>query len=419
MSQNLGSESWEEFCARVRASSDIVSWRWAAVARGEHDWNLVALVIEAGSTANPTPRVDRYTTAIVAVEALAAESAAARLLAFTVTADGDGPTVSIPEQQNAVPHRIYSGEEWGLTPGGWPRLVVEAGAGGAVYADPNQPLSRRGMPFYPSVGQAVAERVFRLPPDRVRMNQLAPLSFRLIDRRGRIVALDAEANGMTVKVEEGIEGGLTGFNLHLLWRSESDDDEWSRSKRALTGAENLGLATDGVPAEFLAVLIDPDGEEVDRRVFDRRFRVVAEDPEALEESVVRWIEEGEHAELEYKRELNEKANRSFAETVAAFANGGGGAILVGIDDDGTTIGWRTQKPRDRVTDIVAGFVEETPVFHVDEIRIEGKPIVVVRVAPSTPGRRPHLVRGRAMIRINATTRPANPAQLRNLTAGGS
>jgi Putative DNA-binding domain len=251
------------------------------------------------------------------------------------------------------------------------------------------------------------------------MNQLAPLSFRLIDQRGRIAALDAEADGMAVRVEEGIEGGLAGFHLHLLWRAESDDNEWSRSERALSGTENLSLATDGVPAELVAVLIDPAGEEVDRRVFDRRFQILAEDPETLEASVVRWIEEGEHAELEYKRELNEKANRSFAETVAAFANGGGGAILIGIDDDGTTIGWGTQKPLDRVTDIVAGLVEEMPVFQVDEVRIEGKPIVVVRVAPSPPDCRPHLVRGKAMIRVNATTRPASPTQLRNLTAGGS
>jgi hypothetical protein len=264
VSRNLGSESWEEFCARVRASSDTFSWRWAAIARRDDEWNLIALVIEAGATDSPTQRVDRYPRAIVAVEELVAESAVARLRAFTATAEGDDPAVPIPEQQNAVPHQIYSGDEWGLTPAGWPRVVVDAGAGGAIYADPSEPLSAQGAPFYPSLGQAVAERVFRVPPDRVRMNQLAPLSFRLVDRRGRIAALDAEADGMAVRVEEGIEGGLAGFHLHLLWRPEPDDDEWSRSDRALSETENLSLATDGVPAEFVAALIDPDGLARDR-----------------------------------------------------------------------------------------------------------------------------------------------------------
>lgn len=419
MSRNLGSESWEEFCARVRVSSETVSWRWAAIASGDGKWNLVALVVEAGSTSSSTLRVDRYPRAIVAVEELTAESATARLLAFTATAKDQEPPVPTPRQQNAVPQRVYSGEEWGLTPGGWPRLIVDAGAGSAVYADPSEPLSAPEMPFYPSLEQAVAERVLRLPPDRVRMNQLAPFSFRLIDRRGRIATLDANADGMVVRVEEGIEGGLAGFHLHLLWRSEHDEEEWSRGGQPLSGTETLTPVTDGVPAEFVAALIDTDGEEVDRRVFDRRLQVIADHPETLDASVTRWIEEGEHTELEYKRELNDMANRSFAETVAAFANGGGGTILIGIDDDGTVIGWGTQKPLDRVTDIVASLVEEIPVFEVYAVEIERRPVVIVRVASSPPDRRPHLVRGRAMIRVNATTRPANPAQLRNLTTSGS
>jgi predicted HTH transcriptional regulator len=81
------------------------------------------------------------------------------------------------------------------------------------------------------------------------------------------------------------------------------------------------------------------------------------------------------------------------------------------------VGWRTEKPRDLVTDIVASLVEETPDFEIHEVPIAGEPIVVVRVAPSPPAHRPHLVRGRAMIRVNATTRQANPSQLRNLTTG--
>jgi hypothetical protein len=419
MSRNLGSESWEQFCDRVAESSDILSWRWAAIMREEDEWALISLVIEAASPSILVPRVDRYPTVIVAVEEISSEAAAARLRAFTVRAEDEEPKVAIPLQHNSVPHRVWSDEEWGPTPTGWPRVVVDTGAGGGVYADPSEPLSAPDLPFYPSLGEAVAERVFRLPPDRVRLNQVAPLSFRLIDRRGRIADLAYDAEGISVEVEEGGAGTLGGFRLSFAWRKEPGDEEWLRSDRPLSGSETVNLSTDGVPAEFVAALLDPDGEEVDRRTFDGRFHVPAQEPEMLEVSVDRWIEEGEHLALEYKRELNEKANRSFAETVAAFANGGGGTILVGVDDDGSVVGWKTEKPRDRITDIVVDLVDETPVFEVHEVLIEDMPIIVVQVSPSRPAHRPHLVRGRAMIRVNATTRPANPAQLRNLTAGGS
>lgn len=417
MPRNLGSESWTALCDRVAATTGGLSWRWAAIGRENGEWNLIALVIEAGSQSVATQRIDRYARAIVAVEELDAETAAQRLRAFTASADGEEPQVRIAEQGNAVPHLVYSGEEWGLTPGGWPRLVVEAGGGSAAYADPSEPLSAVGMPFYPSLGQAVAERIFRLPYERVRLNQLAPLSVRLIDRRGRIAALGVVGESLSVRIEEGVEGALEGFYLQAAWRAELSDEDWSRTELPVSGQQTLTLPTEGIPAEFVAALVDSDGEEVDRHVFDRRHHVPTDSLETLEASIGRWIEEGEHARLEYKRELSEKANLSFAETVAAFANGAGGVILIGVDDRGTAVGWRSRKPVDQITNIVADLVDEIPAIEVDEIVIDDRPIVVVRVPPSPAHRRPHLVRGRAMVRINATTRAASAAQHRELTAG--
>jgi hypothetical protein len=102
--------------------------------------------------------------------------------------------------------------------------------------------------------------------------------------------------------------------------------------------------------------------------------------------------------------------------VATFANGEGGEILIGVGDDGAVIGWNPEKARDRITDIVSAIVKETPSFEVFVVRIEDTPIVVVRVTPSPPHLRPHQVRDRAMIRVNATTRAASPTELRQLIA---
>lgn len=418
MSRILGSESWSTFCARVAAATGLLSWRWAAVGRESGEWSLIALVLEVDPSSKSTPRQDRYPEAIIAVEELDAETAAARLLAFTASPDDDATQVLIPEQQNAVPQWIYSCEQWGLTPSGWPRLVAEVGGGATTYADPSQPLLAAGVPFYPSLGEAIAERVFRLPPELVRLGQHAPVSVRLNDRRGRIAAIDAGGENVSVKIEEGTPGGLDGFHLYAAWRSELALEEWSRSDHALLGPETVAPETDGVPAEFVAALVDPDGNEVDRCIFERRLHLPVNPAETFETSVARWIEEGEHAGLEYKRELNDaKARRSFADTVAAFANGTGGAIVIGVDDEGEVVGWKIEKPVDQITNIVADLVAEMPTLDVDEVLIEEKPIVVVRVAPSPLHLRPHLVRGRVMIRALATTRPATPAQLRELTGG--
>jgi Putative DNA-binding domain len=417
MSENLGRENWKAFCARVGAVGGPVSWRWAAVPQSEDDWGLVALVIEAGSTVLPDPRIDRYPKAIVAVEELSAEEAAARLDAFVVGMEGEEPKVGLPEQHDVVLQRVWAGEEWALTTVGWPRLIATAGGGAAIYADPGIRLSAPDQTFYPSLGDAVAERVYRLPPARVRINQVAPLCFLLVDRRGRIAGLTARAERIAIDMEEGIPGGLEGFDLRLAWRPEPDAAEWSRDNRPCHSPGVLELPMDGVPAEFVVALLDPDGEEVDRRILDPQTDVAAEDPETLEGLVARWIGEGEHVHLEYKRELNAKANVSFAETVAAFANGAGGAILIGIGDDGTVIGWDAEKPIDRVTDIIASLVQEKPLFDVHEVPAEGRPITVVRVASSPIEHRPHVVRDRVMVRLNATTRAANPAEVRSLTAG--
>ena len=49
--------------------------------------------------------------------------------------------------------------------------------------------------------------------------------------------------------------------------------------------------------------------------------------------------EGRH--LEFKRDWNESAKK----TVVAFANSGGGRIVVGVDDDGSPVGVADVDPR--------------------------------------------------------------------------
>lgn len=381
------------------------------------NWGLVALTVELGQGA--TELCHTYPTLVVAVEELDGASAAERLREGVLTGEKtDGLEVSLPIPESTGSQWIYSNEDWRLTEPGWPRWLVEFGAGSIPHIEPQQPLIAGGQPFYPSVTDAVAERVFLVAPGQLRLGAHPPVSLRFTDRRGRIAAVEVLDGQVTVAIEEGVAGGLTGFILRAAWRLDPDAREWQREDHLLdAGPRRIPLAAEEVPAVLVVVLVDPEGREVDRHSWDGRFDLPSGEPEDLGALVARWLEEGEHTQLEYKQTLKEANTRlSFAETVAAFANGAGGAILVGVDDEGRPVGYDAVKPKDQVTNMIADLVEEVPHFDVAEVEIGGSPIVVVRVAGSPPQRLPHQVKDRVMVRASATTRAATPPQLRRLIA---
>jgi len=60
---------------------------------------------------------------------------------------------------------------------------------------------------------------------------------------------------------------------------------------------------------------------------------------ALAERVARWAAAGERYEVEFKSELLRPLNdRDLVEAVVCLANGHGGVLLVGVEDDGTVTG---------------------------------------------------------------------------------
>lgn len=163
--------------------------------------------------------------------------------------------------------------------------------------------------------------------------------------------------------------------------------------------------------ELTVVLVDSRGKLVDSRAIEPGALGA---PPVAEEQVRAWLMRGEDQQLEFKRELpNEKAKERFADTVAAFANTRGGALLVGVDDaDAAVVGNDEPHALDRLQQIITDRITDPPNVTLEEVRLEGKPIQVVHVPFSTG--RPHLVNGRALVRANATNRPATPSELRGM-----
>ncbi len=393
-----------------------MAWRWAATRDQSDDWRLASLVASVGDPVQPC--YHRYDRVIIAAEELTPRAAASRLRKGMVSRKVKAPKgVEFPVQQQVTPQWIYSCDEYIYTRGGWPYLVVSVSAGERSYLDLQPPLQSPGKPYFPSVTAALAEKVFGVSPTEMQRGQAAQVLVRIPDHRARIVAVDVHDDGVHVEVGSCKPAELVGFVLRAAWRQEPETIEWERYDYPLTQPETVILETGGVPAEIVVAMVDAEGQEIDRRSWNEQFGRPTQEPGSLDAFVARWLTEGEHEQLEYKQTLKEASTRtSFAETVAAFANGAGGTVLVGVDDEGRAVGYTAAKARDQVANIVGELVEETPNLDVQEVEIDGRPLIVVMVAPSAPHRKPHQVKGRVMVRALGTTRQATPAQLRQVTS---
>jgi hypothetical protein len=412
--QSLANESWISLCRRVARAEGPVAWRWGAARDFTGKWGLLSLVVSVSEQVQPFHH--RYGSVIVAGEELSPRTAASRLRRGIVARKARLPkSVAFDPRQQVSPLWIYSGENYRFVPSGWPCLLVTATAGQSGSVDLQQPLNAVGQPFFPSFAAALGQLVFGVSPAELQTGQAAQALVRIPDRRARLAAVDVHEGAVHATVQSSKPDEFGPFLLRAIWRREPESVEWERQDYALSGSETVVLQTNGVPAEIVVVLVDDAGREIDRRAWNEQFGRPAEPQGSLEAVVARWLTEGEHEQLEYKQTLKESATRvSFAETVAAFANGAGGAVLVGVDDEGRAVGYAAAKARDQVANVLADLVEEPPTVELHEVQIDECPVVVVIVAASAPHRKPHQVRGRVMLRALGTTRQATPAELRQL-----
>jgi hypothetical protein len=150
--------------------------------------------------------------------------------------------------------------------------------------------------------------------------------------------------------------------------------------------------------------------------------VLPDDPDTEIQAV---LAAGEGVDVEYKRELprdNIESKRKVLKTVAAFANSGGGDVVFGVDPDEVTIvglapGEVGVPARDRLGHLVHAIVVPTPEFEVKHFAIDGKELVVLRVARGQSG--PYGLRfGQAppefYVRRGSSTYPASQTDIRSV-----
>jgi len=124
------------------------------------------------------------------------------------------------------------------------------------------------------------------------------------------------------------------------------------------------------------------------------------------------IAEGEGPTVEFKREIPRQADDLTTELVA-LANTQGGALILGVDDDGQLVGL-TDDPQ-RVEERVMGLCRacDPPLAVTTEVvELEGHSLLIVHILEGSD--KPYRARGRCYVRVGSTTQRASREEERRL-----
>ena len=170
----------------------------------------------------------------------------------------------------------------------------------------------------------------------------------------------------------------------------------------------------GFIPDFISVyLLKNDGETLDfRRVYLNWPSSTSKDIviDVKEGDVLSMIELGENQHIEFKKKLNDKDKKEFAETVVAFSNGKGGAILIGVDDNSRIVGCDQDKIEEAIINIIRSRCDPFIEPEIKEIRINERSIIVVRI--NEGNNKPYVLRDKGVyVRSGSTDRSANRFEL--------
>ena len=195
------------------------------------------------------------------------------------------------------------------------------------------------------------------------------------DQRARIESVRVRPNYVVATV-----GGEELGGAYLALGGETGQS--TRLRRG-TREVTLPLVSDLATGAWLA--LHRDHELLDRRILDPSWPHSDIEVEADGSTRVEvLISRGEGASTEFKRQLPGSDPRGAMKTVAAFANGSGGSLLFGVDDDGRAIGLTdasTRAAADRLATLISHGVRPRIDFTLEPVDVSGAHVLLVDVRP--------------------------------------
>ena len=131
---------------------------------------------------------------------------------------------------------------------------------------------------------------------------------------------------------------------------------------------------------------------------------------------------GETTEYEKKVALETKKTKSWCKTISAFANGKGGKLIFGVDDNDNIIGLTNmKKDSEDISEIIKTHLNPIPKFDMSFKSIDGKDIIVLEVFAGE--QTPYYYDGDgqliAFLRVGNESVPASPIELQELVLRGT
>lgn len=270
-------------------------------------------------------------------------------------------------------------------------------------------------PFFPNVQRAIAELMYGVTDP----NQLGATNqgyyIRFASDEARIKHI--EITPLTLSVE--IDGtNLTGTRLQISGPPELNfEAEISQPQKV-----DCPLPQE-MPLEVWIVL-SRGSEWLDHSYISQRwspFRQQSDkvtfSPPDIRTQIQELIAQGEGLTVEYKQELPPDHDKML-KTVVAFANGSGGAILLGVTDDGNVVGIRSSeninREKDRIINMIRNKVYPDPEVRIEHWDMDGKGTNVIAIfvdKGASPLYSLYFEKPEVYVRRQATTFRARPDEI--------
>ena len=394
-----------ELVDRIAAERRV--WVRAAVAKQGESWTLVVLEITLGT---PPPRWERARWRYPEAAFLAASpkgSTAARWLergrlALQPPTVGFSPGdwVSRDWHESGWPS-VYQQLEW-------PSLVWSIRPPGSAALPLLGELVAPDAPAFLSFQEAALAffSAPRLPNSRFNSTEIV-IREQLI--AARIESVTITPSELVVNVGGSALGGTrltVGGTL-------------GSSKRLSATATQARLPLGSPPGPGAWLALHRDEQLLDRRVLDPEWRqgdVQVEVDLATQTQIL--ISRGEGPDVEFKRQLPGGDPQGPMKSISAFANGNGGAIIFGVDDDGQVVGIDDQDAAqavDRLATLISDWTHPPVDCAPQLVKLGSANVVVVSVPP---GVEPPYGVGTSdrklvyYVRRGATSAPARPSDVR-------
>ncbi len=286
-------------------------------------------------------------------------------------------SIAVPFQTqfDVRPDRRDSGAGGMYEPLAWPSVVWTTPTTDQSRGALHGVLVAAGNPAFLSFDEA-ARAFFATPLQPNRRFDGHDIVFREQDLRARIEEVRIKPAEAVVMV-----GGsdLTGKLLTI-------SGSTGASHELASNSSDVPLPLPGGLPEGAWLALHDDQDLIDSRALDPTWRPPPDvkfdyeiQPSARIEA---RISRGEGADLELKRELPTGDARNVMKTIAAFANGGGGTVVFGVDDDLQVVGLGdtlTGEAKDDLTRKISDHVHPHVPLEIEELSVNQAAILAVHV----------------------------------------